>query len=117
MKAFVVKYVIVILINVLAGILLSGLYFLFLPFDFNYQLTSWFHKYGIIGYTLILRLVIAILIWKDLKTINPEVNYLIPILVLFNEYYGIAFFLLSIFFNKYKSVNTTSYATENEVIH
>ena len=70
-------------------------------------------KYGMTGTQILIRALIALFIWKDMTKRNMQPNYYILALTLFQEYWGVAFYLLSYYFESYSSNNKTFNAETN----
>lgn len=113
MIKLIIKYII---IRIAALFIINFLWipFFYLQNNFGVDIYS---KSFFIGHPqwiiFLIRAVIAIIVWQDMKKISGKVNYLILVLILINDYAGTVFFLLSVFFNNYKSINITENAKSN----
>lgn len=108
------KYMIVVLLALLAADL-YGLLVHLLPFrwleDPSYSMAVFY--YGITAWNLLIRFAIAVIVQRDMLAAHEKVSYPILILILFNEYAGLGFFLLFRFFHRYTSTNQFPYAEKN----
>jgi len=114
MKNLIVKYILILIGAIVFFNLFWFIYSFIFPFiETDLELQLKITKFGMPALHIIVRAIIALFIWKDMIRLNTESNYLILLLILIDEYWGIGFFLLSHYFENYISNNKQPYAKEN----
>jgi hypothetical protein len=114
MKKLIIKYIIIHIAAILVANLIGILFYLIqdlMGYDY-FEMTSliiWGPRF--VNYAI--RAVVILFVLSDMLRINKKVNYLILLVIVFDDYLGTAFFLLSFFFQDYKSINTIKDAKSN----
>lgn len=111
MIKLIVKYIIIHVAALLIANLIGLLIHDFIGYDYfeNTMVIIWGPR--LVNYSI--RAIISFIVYRDMRRISNKVNIWILILIWINDYYGTSFFLLSAFFQDYKSINTVKNAKTN----